>query len=478
MASLGWAVGIAALGASLIATGSAAPAVASVTGRVAGEVVVRSTGKAVAGARIVLPGSGMSTTSEADGSFAFSAPVPTETPYRRIAAVVTASGWGTWTIRGVPLYPNNTLQLHAEMTRHSVVDEVQSPRDQRQSGAGLSPGTPSTTGTLTGLTCTGWTSQIVPPPTIRVYLHAENVSQQYGFVFYMTHVLPSEWIGSWDADALGAGALAVKTYAWYRTLSGNARSSGSGCADIRDDTSDQVFNPGYSYPNTDAAVYATLGSVLRRSGLIFLAQYWSGSSGDPCAAVTSGTFAGRMDQWGTQTCALQGVLWPEITQTFYTSTTFTNLKNLLVNPGAEAASMYMWQKGANASITRTSGGAAAGSWSWTVKSTDGQNWWMGQQQLESGTATTRYEVKAALKCPSSYSTACLVAFRVITIGSGGGWVSKKVNESVPRDGAWHLYTFDPAASGISQITSAQIKIVSARQIGVDSVSLTSPFGGR
>ena len=87
-------------------------------------------------------------------------------------------------------------------------------------------------------TRTGWADTLLPPQNIWVWRVETGVSEQYDFAFYLTHVLPDEWIASWDADALGAGAIAAKTYAWYRTKPGHAFSGGSGCADLQDTTSD------------------------------------------------------------------------------------------------------------------------------------------------------------------------------------------------------------------------------------------------
>ena len=74
----------------------------------------------------------------------------------------------------------------------------------------------------------------------------------------LAELLPDEWIASWDADSLGAGAVAVKTYAAYRAETGRARTSGAGCYDILDTTSDQVFDPSWSTEATDEAVDATM----------------------------------------------------------------------------------------------------------------------------------------------------------------------------------------------------------------------------
>jgi hypothetical protein len=159
--------------------------------------------------------------------------------------VVTAAGYGRWTITGAPLFSGDTLLLAVQMRA----------------------------------------------------------------TFYVAHVLPKEWAPSWDADALGAFAIAAKSYGAYRAMSGHARTGGTGCYDILDTTADQVFDPTYSTAATDQAVYATFGSIALRFGALFLSNYFSGSPSDPYAAVT-GQYAGWMSQWGTQTCGTESVLWP------------------------------------------------------------------------------------------------------------------------------------------------------------------------
>ena len=64
--------------------------------------------------------------------------------------------------------------------------------------------------------CTKYTSQTVPPSTIKVFVPSANPQiQTIAFPTYVENVLPNEWIASWDGDALKAGAVTVKSYAWY-----------------------------------------------------------------------------------------------------------------------------------------------------------------------------------------------------------------------------------------------------------------------
>jgi Stage II sporulation protein/Carboxypeptidase regulatory-like domain len=464
-----------ALAVGVLATVAAArPAGATpATGTVRGDVVSRA-GRPVAGATVTLPDLGVSATSGRDGSFAFAEPLPTQAPYRRIRAVVRAAGFGTWRITGAPLYPGDTLELHAELGREAFTHAVLTPRERTDhpDRQGRSPGPASP---ATAPTCTGWTYQLTPPPTIWVYRHATDVSEQYDFEFYVAHVLPNEWISSWDADALAAGAVAVKTYAAYRTMPGHAVSSGDGCADIRDDTYDQVFDPTWSTASTDQAVHATFGSIAYRDGGLFLAQYYAGSSDDPCAVVT-GTFAGRMSQWGTQTCGVQKVLWPEIVPTFYAGATWHYQGNLLLNPSFDSPPTYPWTAVANTSYARTKNGAYAGTWYLAVTPTvSGRNAIVRQEVPWNGTTATTYHAAAGLRCRSTQG-ACSISVKVVSVPSTGSSVTRTLVVSVPKDGAWHAVHFDPPAAGIAH-TQAWLSFVAVTPFDFDGTLLQSAYGG-
>src|ERR1041385_5850545 len=216
----------------------AMPAGAAATGGIRGDVVSYETNAPVRGAIVFLPAYGARTASGQDGTFAFTQRFPTDHPYRRIEAVVTAPGFGRWSISGVPLYDGDVLELHVQLRRHDWAHHVATPQERMAARRGA----PSRPASYTS-TCTGWTDTLLPPQNIWVWMAESGVSEQYDFAFYLTHVLPDEWIASWDADSLGAGAIAAKTYAWYRTKPGHAYSGGSGCADLQDTTADQVFDP-------------------------------------------------------------------------------------------------------------------------------------------------------------------------------------------------------------------------------------------
>jgi hypothetical protein len=439
---------------------------------VRGRVVAKETGKPVAGATISLPQYGVTSISVRNGSFQFPDPLGTDDPYGRIEAVVTAPGWGPWTIRGVPLYPGDTLILNAELRRQAYEHAVLTPAERVKSNQ---PDAPASNYTYT---CTGWIWGKVPPETVNVFITEDGVAQNYDFVFYVAHVLPNEWIPSWDADALGAGAIAAKTYGWYRAKPDHAYSEGEGCADMVDTGADQVFDPTWETSSTDQAVYATHGSILWKDGNTFLSQYYAGAPDDPCAPV-EGQYAGRMSQWGTQTCAMSGMLWPDIVTTFYdkeSDTEWKYLQNLLLNPGAENGDFFAWTigSGSDAVLTRIKGGAYANTWYLQLSASDKVN--VFQEPPFLGTADTPYHFETALRCGPENSADCKVTVKLSFMPAVGTSTKKKSVYTVPRDGVWRLYTFDPAAPGIDHI-AVRTRFITDQTIGVDALVLTAPFGG-
>jgi hypothetical protein len=465
--------------ASLSPASVAAPTTAP--GWVRGRVVSWATGQPVAGATIRLPEFGIRTTSAPDGSFRFPRPLPAGHPYRPIRAVATAPGFGAWAVRGLPLVPGDTLVLHAELRHRDWTHAVSQPgASNERSGASASG--PSRLRGRSGNTCTGWDHPLVPTPTIRVFISEDRVGREYDFAFYAAHVLPSEWIPSWDADALAAGAVAVKTYAGYRAMSGNAYSSGANCGDVVDTTADQVFDPTYSLASTDQAVYVSLGSILLRNNNLFLAQYWSGSDANSdqdwkkCEYVDEGPFAGRMSQWGTQVCAEEGEVWRDIVQVFYANTTWKYLRNLLLNPAFDGGvGSTPWAFGSDTKFTLGHNQAYSGEWRAVLEPRSGGDWARMKQTVPVvGQSTSTYPTKVALRCPSA--SGCSVKLRINAIPVSGNTVRFTTTVRVPGNGAWHLYTFTPPAPGIAH-AKVQFVVSSQQKFWADSANVKTPYGG-
>jgi hypothetical protein len=456
----------------------ATPATASLTGGVGGRVFASDSGAPVSGATVSLPEVGVHTTSRVDGSFSFDS-LATRMPYRRIGVVVTATGWGTWTIQGVPLYPHDTLLINADLRSQPWTHRVLTPEERRARFGLEQPLAPQPNGTGSS-TCTGWTQSWVPPPTISVYLTQQSVSKRYDFLFYVQHVLPREWIPSWDADALGAGAIAVKSYGWWRAQPYHAYSGGPGCADLTDWTSDQVFDPTWSTLETDQAVNATFGSLLLRDYKIFMTQYWGGLKDDPCGPV-EGQYAGRMSQWGTQTCATQGKLWPDITTTFYTGASWSYLYNLLLDGGMQAggdALTNSWKPNPGTAMTMIKGGAYNGKYYLKVAPpADGTaSGTVSETRPFRGGAATVYHEQVAVRCPPENKATCWVTLRVIAIPETGSMVVNRATARIPNDGQWRVLEHDVPAPGIDHV-QIMFSAICWQTFGLDAVTVSGPYGG-
>jgi len=156
-------------------------------------------------------------------------------------------------------------------------------------------------------------------PLIRVFRVATGVIEEINFQYYVKNVLPNEWAACWDwnIEALKAGAMAIKTYAWYRILHPKYPRQGY---DVRDDEWDQVYDPDWKekfvlatpeerYEN---AIEATWKAIMTKESIIFEAQYDSGTPGTPYPLIT-----GRLSQWGTQYWAELGKDWQWIIHYYY-----------------------------------------------------------------------------------------------------------------------------------------------------------------
>jgi hypothetical protein len=168
-----------------------------------------------------------------------------------------------------------------------------------------------------GLSCTGYYSDTVPPATIRVLLYAVHTRAGRGsipigivtvpFRDYVRNVVPSEWAPWWLPASLQAGALAVKTRGWYWVNHfGGYLDTPDNCFDVTDDTQFQRYIPGNTTTATDAAVRATWPVLALQRGAIFPASFQADLStvGEGCGVAVDGT---TLSQWGTQACASQGM---------------------------------------------------------------------------------------------------------------------------------------------------------------------------
>ncbi|HEU4613343.1 MAG TPA: SpoIID/LytB domain-containing protein [Kofleriaceae bacterium] len=125
---------------------------------------------------------------------------------------------------------------------------------------------------------------------------------------YVKGVLPHEWIRSWHAESLRAGAIAIRTYAAAWIAAGGKYS----CADLDDTTASQVYKDEL-FAVTNNAVDATANTYVMKNGGPVFAEY-SAENGNPTATgISDPLCAGHARnghgrgtcQWGSQRWASQ-----------------------------------------------------------------------------------------------------------------------------------------------------------------------------
>ena len=165
--------------------------------------------------------------------------------------------------------------------------------------------------------CPAWPTSFAAPFEIRVLRVASGVVETVPFRAYVENALAWEWPSSYPAEALKAGAIAVKQYAWFYLMRPRAAyvTPGGECYHVRDDTNDQTYDLARTpHPNHLAAVAATWPLTLRRSGTFFLSGYGPGTT-DACGADLSATRT-RLAQRGARACALAGMSMADILRTY------------------------------------------------------------------------------------------------------------------------------------------------------------------
>lgn len=141
------------------------------------------------------------------------------------------------------------------------------------------------------------------PSVIRVAIRAYNnpvapieYVQTIGFQEYCRDVLPNEWIPSWNVEALRAGAIAIKMFAWYHTL--HPVTEEGFTFDVDNTTNFQQFKYLSGSVATDQAVFDTWNIVyVPPTSEIKELQYRSGVPNRENSAYIGSNI---MSQWGSE----------------------------------------------------------------------------------------------------------------------------------------------------------------------------------
>jgi hypothetical protein len=312
-----------------------------------GASVVIPTGlRPIAGAKVsVAFPSGTTVTAVTNRAGTFTVARPAGTPAKAAAIVsVSAAAFGTWRETGVPVaLPHGNHPILTVLLKASAQSQAY-PRSPmitgrpglgsgnlapaRSASARAKPAHNSAANATSDGGCTGYFSNTQPPATIVVDNVTTGTIQTYAFEYYVENVLPNEWIASWPASSLEAGAMAVKTYGWYWVNNWRGGEINGTCYDVQGGTTSagcdvnyQCFIPGSAVSATTDAVENTWGVVAQQSGAVFDATYNSGvvngvtdTCGDDDGSPATGS---EMSQYGTDACANGGLGWQQIFTTYY-----------------------------------------------------------------------------------------------------------------------------------------------------------------
>jgi hypothetical protein len=177
---------------------------------------------------------------------------------------------------------------------------------------------PAAVGTA-ATTCTGWRSQITPPPTIRVlrtYGPAAGTVQIVSLRPYVENVMAWEWPSTYPSETLKAGAVAIKQYAWYYAIHYRGKTARNGaCYDVVDSTADQLYRPETRSAATAhrSAVAAGWRYAMHKSGALFLSGYAPGADVG-CGTDSTGY---RLYQHSARRCGLAGLAMEGILREYY-----------------------------------------------------------------------------------------------------------------------------------------------------------------
>ena len=222
--------------------------------------VTDSSNKPLASAVVTLSNSSFQARTDANGYFAFSeAALGSLTTGAQgiVQLTVQAAGHSDWTISGATYYKGDTLRVYPRLAGLSV-GVVHVTAASVHSLSGVQPKADAisnrlnTSSAVSAYVFSRVAARLTPPATIRVYRTDSDTVEVVPFRDYLKHVLPNEWVPTWSPAALKAGAMAVKSYAWYWVSVGGKQVSLG--ADVKDNTDDQVYDPNVSYASTDAAV--------------------------------------------------------------------------------------------------------------------------------------------------------------------------------------------------------------------------------
>jgi len=295
-------------------------------------------GRPVAGARVLARGAGLSAVTDGRGYFTLSVPARRADGEQLPDAEdleISATGYKTYVVGHTSVHDRGDTHFIVDLDRGTgttgrddttTVELDPDGELERVPGAGVPAeatpaSTPASPSQALAVSSEAFTATTIPVPT-NIKLGTSCSCSSCGAVSvysretYVKNGLNDEWIASWSAESLKAGAVAFRSYGSYYALAGRISSS----YDICNTTCCQVMDTDTSL-NTDSATSNTSGIVLssdsrQAARSEYAAEtnhqgtcgdgYTGDGSGWPCLSdsVCTGTAAnghGRgMCQWGSQ----------------------------------------------------------------------------------------------------------------------------------------------------------------------------------
>ncbi|MDQ0188992.1 SpoIID/LytB domain-containing protein [Alicyclobacillus cycloheptanicus] len=147
--------------------------------------------------------------------------------------------------------------------------------------------------------------------------------QTVPFEQYCEDVLPNEWVPSWNIEALKAGAMAIKMFAWYHHL--HPVSIDGFTFDVDNTVNFQTFRYLSRQPDTNQAVMAIRPyAYVKPDGEIIELNYRAGNENDPNWQYRN---AQKMAQWGSEYWAERGRDYVQILQFYYIDRTLRQYRS-------------------------------------------------------------------------------------------------------------------------------------------------------
>lgn len=221
--------------------------------------VRQADGRGIAGARVEIGQHVVLT--DAQGTIPPTA-VPLQGPSMAVDVVVSAPGFAEWRYEGVKLSVTHRVTLHVVLGAQPTLIQ---PREPGDGAVNVADGPPD----YINVGRTFSTNCVYPPTNVQ---RVDRIP----FMDYVRGVLPNEWVGSWPAASLDAGAVAISQYAWSVAFMQRKWTRYNYPFDVLDSTCDQVYkdrDPSRSYASTDAAISRMWGTALLRNSTLFPTFY-------------------------------------------------------------------------------------------------------------------------------------------------------------------------------------------------------------